>query len=66
MKKSDDAFCPGCEWSGDATGITLCPVCGTNLSMIDAFDEGALPNRRDDKYPTDVLAHVEENDESLE
>ncbi|HLB95817.1 MAG TPA: hypothetical protein VJK26_02845 [Patescibacteria group bacterium] len=54
-KEAVDAICPNCEWSGDATGITSCPVCGSNLSLLDAHDD--FEQVADEaKYPKEFLS----------
>lgn len=59
MKKgSEDAYCPNpnCEWTGDAVGLTDCPLCGTPLAMFDALDEDDPDAFKEDKYPVDYLS----------
>jgi len=64
-KRSEDAICPNCEWSGDATGITSCPVCGSNLSLIDSLEEEPTLGRAEARYPEDFLSHIQESDDDL-
>lgn len=54
----EEAFCPNCEWTGDATGITSCPVCNASLSNLENFDED---EESKGKYPSEILDTVEEN-----
>lgn len=66
-KEQKEAFCPNCEWTGDATGITSCPVCNTTLSMLDSFDEEELMMAEKEKYPEDFLSRIKEaNDDYIE
>lgn len=68
MKKDlhKDAFCPNCEWTGDATGITSCPVCGSTLSSLDSFDEEEIMANRTEKYPDDFLSKIDEPNDNME
>jgi hypothetical protein len=64
MKKAHlDAFCPNCEWTGDAEGITNCPVCNAELSSLDSFDEDEALTDDKDKYPAEFLGKIQENDD---
>ena len=58
----EDAFCPNCEWTGDATGVSSCPVCGSNLSSLRALDEDVIRGEKD-KYPQDFVSKIQEADD---
>lgn len=63
-KKVQEALCPSCEWSGDATGISHCPECGSQLTLIDDFDEEKL-TKANVRYPSEVLGRLSETDDQL-
>ncbi|MFA6492984.1 MAG: hypothetical protein WCV58_02535 [Patescibacteria group bacterium] len=58
--KEEQAFCPNCEWTGNAEGITSCPVCGANLSSLDSFEEEEAVAGKEDKYSADLISKVQE------
>lgn len=62
-KIGEDAFCPTCEWTGDAKGITSCPVCGSNLSSLDSFNEVDEFGSGKDRYPAEFLTKIHEMDD---
>ncbi len=66
MKKMENAICSNCEWSGDASGIVNCPVCGNTLAKLDAYKDDGLPFKKDEKYPSEVLSRMEEKDDLFE
>lgn len=67
MKEAEEALCANCEWSGDATGLADCPVCGQPLSKLDPYTEGDdFASGKSERYPQEILAKVEESDELME
>lgn len=61
MKKNvEEAYCSNCEWTGDTIGNPSCPVCGSNLAMLNAYDENAPVAGKPEKYPVDVLLGAKE------
>jgi len=66
MKEAEEAFCANCEWSGDAAGLADCPVCGEILAKLDPYAEGDDLVSRQERYPREILAEVEEDDGLME
>jgi len=69
MKEAEEAFCANCEWSGDATGLADCPVCGAVLAKLDdpyVRDDDFASGKAEDRYPREILAKVEEDDGLME
>lgn len=62
----EDAFCPNCEWTGDAAGMTSCPVCGSSLSSLESFQDDDLTSGVKDRYPENLQNIKEDDDEYLE
>ncbi len=66
MKKEEVAICPNCEWTGDATGIADCPLCGASLAHLDSYDEEAdLASSKQDKYPEEIINRTKEDFELM-
>lgn len=61
MKKEEVAICPNCEWTGDATGIADCPLCGASLASLDTYDEESDLVKKEDKYPQEFINREEED-----
>lgn len=55
MKKDlEDAVCTQCDWTGDATGLTDCPICGEPLSRLDDLN-GDVISEDNERYPRDLI-----------
>lgn len=66
MKKiEEDAYClnPNCEWTGNAIGMTSCPVCGSDVSNMDSYDDDTTA--REEKYPSEFLARIKQDDDLI-
>ncbi len=64
MKKSEQAVCSNCGWSGDALGLTHCPECHQELISLDS---DKLESRLgQEKYPSEAVAKVEDEDDSVQ
>jgi len=62
LKEIQDAICPNCEWSGDAMGLSKCPVCGADIAPLTETDDLGVKLNQDEKYPADIVAETDEKE----
>jgi hypothetical protein len=56
--KKPESFCTACEWQGDGTGLTACPVCGQPITSLDVGAEPA----NDEEYSEEAMKKSAEED----